>query len=183
MNILVLKSSPHLHGTSNTIVDKFIEGAQEGKNNIEVIDLTKININPCHACDACAMNGKCVQKDDGNNVLAKILNSDCLVLASPVYYFGVSAQLKTMSDRFYAQNSAIIRKHLKVIYIVTAWNDDSVVMKAISEHFNILTDYLKMEEVGRILAKGAGIPSMIKKEYLVQAYNIGKSLEGNGGKR
>lgn len=64
---------------------------------------------------------------------------------------------------FYARYTSIARKHLKVIYIAAVWNDDGVVMSAISKHFDILTNYLKMNEVGKILAKGAGTPFMIKK--------------------
>lgn len=56
-------------------------------------------------------------------------------------------------------------------------NRDEVIMSAISKHFDILTDYLEMNEIGRVLAKGAGTPSMIRKEYLVQAYNLGKNLK------
>lgn len=78
---------------------------------------------------------------------------------------------------FYARYASITRKRLKVIYIAAAWNDDEVVMSAISKRLNILSNYLEMNEVGRILAKGAGTPSMIKKEYLVQVYNLWKYLK------
>lgn len=176
MNILVLKGSPHIRGTSNTIADEFIKGAKAKGHNIEIYDCAHGNINPCLGCDACGMRGKCIQKDDGNEVLDKILKSDCLVFVTPVYYFGVSAQLKKMIDRFYAANGAITRKHLKVIYIAAAWNDDDVVMSAIGKHFDILTGYLEMEEAGRILAKGAGTPAMIKRKYLDAAHKLGESL-------
>ena len=61
------------------------------------------------------MNGDCIQKDDGNKLIKEVLSSECLVIVTPVYYFGVSAQLKMAIDRFYAQNGSIIRKHLKVV--------------------------------------------------------------------
>ena len=54
-------------------------------------------------CDACGMNGNCIQKDKGNEILEKILKSDAIVFASPVYYYNVSSQLKMMIDRFYAR--------------------------------------------------------------------------------
>lgn len=176
MKILVLKGSPHINGTSNTIVEQFIKGAKEKGHEVNIIDVAHSNLHTCLGCDRCRMNGRCVQKDEGNEILNKILASDCLVFVTPVYYFGVSAQLKTLIDRFYAKNGAITRKHLKVIYIAAAWNDDDVVMKALNTHFDILTSYLEMEEVGRVMAKGAGYPSMIKSHYLKEAYELGKNL-------
>lgn len=176
MKILILKGSPHINGTSNTIVEEFIRGAKEKGHEVDTIDVAHSNLHPCLGCDRCGMNGRCIQKDDGNAILDKILISDCLVFATPVYYFGISAQLKTLIDRFYAKNGAITRKHLKVIYIAAAWNDDEVVMKALNTHFDILTSYLEMEEVGRLMAKGAGYPSMIKPHYLKEAYELGKNL-------
>lgn len=177
MKILVLEGSPHKNGTSNTIANEWIRGAKENHHEIEVIDVAHTSIHPCLGCDFCGMNGNCVQKDEGNRILNQILSADCLVFVTPVYYFGMSAQLKTLIDRFYARNGAITRKHLKVFYIAAAWNDDNVVMKALDQHFDILTDYLQFKEIGRIMAKGAGMPSMIKKQYLLQAYEMGKSLK------
>ncbi len=176
MKIIVLKGSPHIFGTTNTIASELIRGAKEKDHEVDVIDIAHSNLHPCLGCNRCGMNGRCVQKDDGNDILDKILASDCLVFVTPVYFFGVSAQLKMLIDRFHAKNRAITRKHLKVIYIAAAWNDDEVVMKALNAHFDILTSYLEMEEVGRVTAKGAGYPSMIKPHYLKEAYELGKNL-------
>lgn len=65
---------------------------------------------------------------------------------------------------------------MKVIYIAAAWNDDEVVMRALNAHFDIPTSYLEMEEVGRVMAKGAGYPGMIDPCYLREVYDLGKSL-------
>lgn len=122
------------------------------------------------------MNGDFIQKDGGNKFIKEVLSSDCLVFVTPVYYFVVSAQLKMAIDRFYARNGLITRKHLKVVYIVAALNDDNVLMETISNYFDTITDYLKFEEVGRVLAKGAGTPMMIKEEFFNQTYNLRKYL-------
>ena len=178
MKILVLKGSPHINGTTATLADRFIMGAKENPNNeIKIIDVAHANLKPCIGCDHCGMNGVCVHKDDGEKILTEILNSDLIVLVTPVYYFGMSAQLKTLIDRFYSKNGRITRKHLKVIYISAAWNDDNVVNKALSAHFDILTSYLEMDEIGRIMAKGAGYKEMIPQKCLEEAYQLGKSLQ------
>ncbi|MDE6318199.1 MAG: flavodoxin family protein, partial [Lachnospiraceae bacterium] len=93
MNILILCGSPHREGTSNTLVKEFIKGAEEAGHRTTVYDCARGNIHPCLGCECCGMNGDCVQKDDGNEVLKKLLAADAVVFATPVYYFGMSAQL------------------------------------------------------------------------------------------
>lgn len=176
MKVLVLEGSPHRRGTTNTLADEFIRGAREKGHEVEVLDVAHSDLHPCLGCDRCGMDGKCIQKDDGNKILQKILESDCLVFVTPVYYFGMSAQLKTLIDRFYAKNGAITRRHLKVASIAAAWNDDETVMKALNAHLDILASYLEMEEVGRVMARGAGNPEMIKSHQLKEAYDLGKNL-------
>ncbi len=176
MKVLVIKGSPHLNETSSTLVNQFIKGTKEKGHQVEEIYLIKTSLHPCLGCDRCALTNSCIQNDDGNEILNKILNCDCLVLTTPVYYFGVSAQLKTLIDRFYSKNSEINHRHLKVIYMAAAYDSSDKVMEAISAHFDILTSYLNMEEVGRILAKGAASPANLKKEYLLEAYELGKNL-------
>ena len=176
MKILILTGSPHKKGTSNTLVSEFKKGAVEAGHQVEIYDCAHGNLHPCLGCDACGMNGKCIQKDEGNQVLAKILESDLIVFATPVYYFGMSAQLKMMIDRFYAQNGNITRKHMKAILLATAWNDDEIVMKEIKTHFEIIFDYLDFQNAGMILAKGAGTVGMMPRKYLEEAYSLGRNL-------
>ena len=176
MNILILCGSPHREGTSNTLVKEFIRGAEEAGHKTTVYDCAHGNIHPCLGCDCCGMNGNCVQKDDGNEVLKKLLAADAVVFATPVYYFGMSAQLKMMIDRFYARNGAITRKRMKAALIATAWNDDEVVMKGIKTHFDIIFDYLSFQNRGMVLAKGAGAVGMMLESYYAEAYQLGKSI-------
>lgn len=176
MNIFVLTGSPHKHGTSNTLADEFIRGARENGHSVEIYDAAKGNIHPCLGCDRCGMSGECIQKDDGNEVLNKLLASDIVVFVTPVYYFGMSAQLKTVIDRFYARNGAITAKRMGAILIATAWNDDPVVMSGIEEHFEIIFDYLSFENKGMLLAKGSGTVSMMPSRYKKEAYMLGKSI-------
>ncbi len=91
MKVLVFKGSPHINGTTNTIRDEFIKGAKEKGLQIEIIDVAHILLHPYLGCNKCGMNGRCIQNDEGNTILDKILNSDCLVFVTPVYYFAMSA--------------------------------------------------------------------------------------------
>ena len=177
MKIIVLKGSPHPNGTSNTLAKYFIKGATESGHTVEEINVAmKDKIHPCLGCDQCGMNGNCIQHDDGNEILSKILNCDAICFVTPVYYFGMSSQLKMMIDRFYARNGAITSKRLKAVLITTAWNKDTTVMKGIANHFDIIFDYLNFEDRGRLYGKGCGTVYMIPEHYYNEAYNLGKNI-------
>ncbi len=177
MKIVVLSGSPHKKGTSNTLVEEFVKGASESGKEVEVIDLAHININPCMGCDACGMNGNCIQKDKGNEILEKILKSDAIVFTSPVYYYNVSSQLKMMIDRFYARTMQITNKNLKAAVIMTAWNsDENWTYGAIDKYFDILFEYMHFKDSGRIYGKGCGTVSMMPKKYYEEAYKLGKEI-------
>lgn len=104
MKILVLTGSPRKNGNSNTLADNFIKGATEAGHEIVRFDAAQKDVHPCIACNSCGMNGPCVFKDDFEFVRKHIADADMVVFATPMYYFGFSAQLKTVIDRFYAIN-------------------------------------------------------------------------------
>ena len=177
MKIVIFTGSPHKNGTSNTLVDEFIKGASEKGHLIKRYDTAFLDIHPCIGCDHCGMNGTCAFNDDMIEILDTILASDLIVFATPIYYFGFSAQIKSAIDRFYSRNGKIQNKHLKSIFIATAWNDDNMVMSGIKKHIDILIDYLNLENVGMILASGYGYLGASKeKQYLEEAYNLGKNI-------
>ncbi len=174
MQITVLAGSPHKNGTSNTLVHEFVRGAKESGKEVEIIDLAHTDIHPCMGCDACGMNGDCVQKDKGNEILNKIISSDAIVFASPVYYYNISAQLKMMIDRFYAKTMQITNKELKACVIMTAWNnDENWTYSAIDKYFDILFEYMHFKDAGRIYGKGCGTIPMMPKKYYENAYKLG----------
>ena len=176
MKIVVLASSPHKKGTSNTLVSEFVRGAKESGKSVEVIDLAHTDIHPCMGCDACGMNGDCIQKDKGNEILNKIIEADAIIFASPVYYYNVSSQLKMMIDRFYAKTMKITNRKLLAGVIMTAWNDDDWTYGAIDKYFDILFDYMHFRDIGRIYGKGCGTVSMMPDKYYKEAYNMGLNI-------
>lgn len=117
-----------------------------------------------------------MQKDDGNALLDRLLRSDAVIFVTPVYYFGMSAQLKTVIGRFYARNGAITAKRMKAALIATAWNDDDTVMKGIEVTFGIIFDYLDFVNVGSVLAKGSGTVGIMPLKYRRQAYEPGRAI-------
>lgn len=100
-----------------------------------------------------------------------------IVFATPIYYFGFSAQIKSAIDRFYSRNGKIQSKHLKSVFIATAWNNDEQVMSGIKKHIDILIDYLNLDNRGMILAKGYGYTgASTENKYKEEAYNLGKRV-------
>ena len=98
-----------------------------------------------------------------------------MVFVTPLYYYGMSAQLKTLIDRFCAFNSSIQRKHMKSALLTVAWNSDDWTFDALEAHYHTLVKYLNLKDQGMVLGKGCGSPSMTKQsKYLKMAYTLGK---------
>ena len=98
-NVLILSSSPRKGGNSETLASAFAKGAQEAGNQVETVYLREKQYGFCKGCLACLKVGHYVIKDDAAEIAAKMHDADVLVFATPVYYYSVSGQLKTMLDR------------------------------------------------------------------------------------
>ena len=97
--VLILSSSPRKGGNSETLAAAFAKGALEAGNQVETVYLREKQYGFCKGCLACQKLGHCVIKDDAVEIAAKMHDADVLVFATPVYYYSVSGQLKTMLDR------------------------------------------------------------------------------------
>ena len=98
-NILILSTSPRKNGNSEMLAREFARGAEEAGHNVELLSLHDKTIGFCKGCLACLKAGHCVIKDDAAEIAAKMHDADVLVFATPVYYYSVSGQFKTMLDR------------------------------------------------------------------------------------
>ena len=177
MKIVVLEGSPNKNGSSDLLAGRFIEGAREAGHTVEVIDAAHSNIRPCTGCIRCGYEGPCVQKDDVEGIRAKILAADMLVFVTPLYYYGMSAQLKTLVDRFCAINSSITRRHMKSALLSAAWNADDWTFEALAAHYRTLVRYLDLDDQGMVLGAGCGTPAMTARSpYPKQAYALGRQL-------
>ncbi len=125
--ILVISSSPRKGGNSDTLCDEFIKGAIEAGHNAEKIFLKDHKIEYCRGCLACTDTGKCVIKDDMGALLDKMLSSDVFVMASPVYFYTMCAQMKTFIDRTIPAYREF--KNRDIYIIITAEDTDIKMMK------------------------------------------------------
>ncbi len=177
MKIVILEGSPNRQGSSNMLAEEFARGAKEAGHEIITISAAHSNISPCTGCVSCGYNGPCVQKDDMEHIRKEILGADMLVFVTPLYYYGMSAQLKILIDRFCAINGSIQRKKMKSALISAAWNSDDWTFEALEAHYRTLVKYLNFQNQGMVLGKGCGTPSMTAGSgYRETAYKLGKSL-------
>lgn len=177
MKIVILEGSPNKHGSSNHLAEQFIRGAEEAGHTVTIIDAAHADIHPCTGCIHCGYEGPCVQKDDMETIRAEILAADMMVFVTPLYYYSMSAQLKTLIDRFCAFNSSIQAKRMKSALLTAAWNADDWTFDALEAHYRTLVRYLNLKDMGAVLGRGCGTPSMTKRSHFAQqAYELGRSL-------
>lgn len=177
MKISILMGSPNRNGSTAILVEEFKKGAEEAGHDVEIIDVCHADIHPCTGCVYCGFEGPCAQKDDVEIIRRKLLSSQMVVFATPLYYYGMSAQLKTVIDRFCAYNSSLNAKHLKSALLTVAWNADDWTFEALSAHYKTLVRYIDFEDMGMVLGYGCGTPSMTKRSrYPRLAYELGKAL-------
>lgn len=181
MNILVFTGSPHKHGTSNKLVQEFIAGAETNGHTVERFDAAFANVKPCKGCYYCRKHdGKCVYDDDMSPLLSdkgKILQADIIVFATPLYYFGMSAQLKTALDRFYSLGRKLRDRKQKAILLATSGDDADWTMKGLVEQFKSVCRWAHWQEGGTILAIGChDMEDMDKTAFPQDAYDLGASL-------
>ena len=176
MKILVLTGSPRKNGNSATLADHFIKGAKEAGHEVVRFDAAFKKVHPCIACNSCGMNGPCVFKDDFEFVRKHIVEADCVVFATPMYYFGISAQLKAVIDRFYAINGSI---HVpkKAVLLMTYANTAASEAVPIQSHYEVLLKYLGWTDAGQIIAPGVWPVGAVKDtKYPEQAYQLGRNI-------
>lgn len=121
--VLILSGSPRKNGNSDTLCAEFARGAQEAGHEVETVRVAAKKIAPCSACYFCKdHDGECVHKDDMAQLLQKMIDADVLVLASPVYFYSISAQLKAVIDRTVARWLEV--KNKEFYYIVTMADEE-----------------------------------------------------------
>ncbi len=177
MKIIVLMGSPNKNGSTSILVENFKKGAEQSGHSVEVIDVCHKDIHPCIGCVKCGYEGPCVQKDDVEIIRQKLLASDMVVFATALYYYGMTAQLKAVVDRFCAYNSSLNRRHLKSALLAVAWNSQSWTFDALQAHYKTLVRYINFQDMGMVLGHGCGSPSMTRNsKYPDDAYELGRSL-------
>lgn len=177
-NVLIVSSS--LRGGSNSEILAFEaeKGAKDAGNNVEFLSLKGKEIKFCIGCLACQKTGKCVQKDDMAEMIAKVQNADVLIFSTPIYYYEMSGQLKTFLDRcnpLYGQDNKF-----KDVYLITSSYDDAKNASDIAA--NGLGGWVACFEQSRLagVLAGGGLnepkDATANEDLLHKAYELGKNV-------
>jgi len=184
-HILVFKGSPREKANSSLLADKAIEGASAARAEVEAFSLHKMNIRPCDACDTCQETGVCVLKDDMQLLYPKLEAADAIVIASPIYWFTISAQTKLFIDRWYAlestQGNALKGKQFGII--LTYGDTDPYSSGAINaiRTFQDMFRYLGASLAGIVYGTANNEGDVLKQpDLLAQAYKLGVKLAAAG---
>ena len=173
--VLIISASPRKGGKSYALCDQFLLGAKEAGHNVEKVFLRDHKINYCLGCGVCNNTHVCVQKDDMKNLLEKMVNADVIVLATPVYFYTMDAQLKTFIDRCVSRYTEISNKEIYFIVAAADTNKDNLA-PAIEGLRGFTRDCLEgSKEKGIIYGTGAWQVGEIKTlPAYKKAYEMGK---------
>ncbi len=149
MNIVLLNGSPRAAGNTAEALKMLAEALPAG-SKIDTVNIASLKIGACKSCFACKQNGgTCVQKDDCGELLDKIIAADALVFASPVYFMGITAQLKAVIDRFFAKVDQLKAKQKKVAVIAIGGTPPPAAQyEAIAGHIQAICAYLGWQYCG-----------------------------------
>jgi multimeric flavodoxin WrbA len=172
--ITVLTGNPRKNCSTDLLVAAFIEGAEESGNEIFRFDTARLNISGCVDCKHCLKNdGVCQQDDDMQQVYQALRQSEVLVLASPVYWFAFSAQIKAAIDRMY---SHIGKPYpIKECALLLAW--DAAAADGAITIYKAMCNYLNWKNLGIVLEANVKEKSdWAVKDIFVRAHELGKSI-------
>lgn len=178
--VVILNGSPRKNGNTSALVKSFIKGAESAGNSVKEFFLSDMDIHGCRGCFGghSSKDCPCVQKDDMVKIYPEVKTADVIILATPLYYWNMSGQLRTAVDRLFALEEGdgnLLRGHNKASALLMAaegYGFDDVVL-----YYDHLMEHLKWNNLGHVLAGGNGdIGDIEGKPELEQACELGKSI-------
>ena len=176
--VLVISSSLRLRSNSQSLADEFARGALEAGNEVEKISLREKNIRFCKGCLACQKTQRCVIDDDAPAIVAKMHGADVIVFATPIYYYEMCGQLKTLLDRANPLYPSDYR--FRDIYMLTSAAEDEqyVPERAVAGLTGWIDCFEKARLAGTVFAGGVGGPGETGGHpALKRAYDMGRSVQ------
>lgn len=176
-NVLVISSTLRKNGNSEVLAKEFVKGAQEAGNNVEFVTLQDKDIKFCKGCLACQKLGSCVIKDDSIDIVKKMEKADVIAFASPIYYYEMAGQLKTLLDRANALYTSDY-KFREIYFLATAADSDSHAADIATNGIQgWIACFAKAQLKGTVLGAGAEAVGDIQNNSALQkAYEMGKGV-------
>lgn len=177
-NIVILVGSMRKDGNTDLLAQAFAEGARKN-NTVEIISVADYKVNPCIGCNSCFTRegNKCFQNDDMDEIYEKLKIADIVVVASPVYFYGISAELKSVIDRLHTpmRNRFSIKK-LALLLVGAAELPE--LFDAIKLQYQLILNFFHLEDAGMVLVRGVKDKGDIKGNVaLKEACDLGLSIK------
>lgn len=179
--IVVLNGSPRKNGNTAELIKAFAEGAASAGNEVTVFHLDSMNIHGCKGCFGgnSSRECPCVQKDDMTKIYPAVRESDVVVLATPLYYWNMSGQLRTAMDRLFALEEGdgnLLRGHDRASALLMAAEGNG--FEEVLLYYDHLMGYLHWKNLGHVLAGGnMNVGDVKGKAEVQQAFDLGKSIQ------
>lgn len=188
--ILVVQGGGRPKGNTARLIDSFVKGAAEAGHSVEVVSLIKNEVKGCIGCNACRYGKPCIQKDAFNEMVPKIKGADCIVFASPLYFWTLSSRIKAFIERFYClaqeDDAPPFGRYEKypvkdcALLMTSADNFFWTFQQAESYYKFALVNYIGFHDKGMVLAGGCGDTNgkaqIGETRHLQEAYEFGKNL-------
>lgn len=176
-SVLVISSSLRRGSNSEALAKEFARGTSDAGNKVELISLRDKAISFCRGCLACQKTQKCVIADDARSIVAKMHDADVIAFATPIYYYEMSGQLKTLLDRANPLYPSDYR--FRDIYMLTsaAEDEESTPERAVMGLTGWIDCFEKARLAGTVFAGGVNEPDEIKgHQSLAEAYAVGNKI-------
>ena len=175
--IVVLVGSMRKGGNTDLLAQAFTEGASKN-NDVELVSVADYKVNPCIGCNSCftRKDNSCFQNDDMSVIYEKLRTADIVVIASPVYFYGISAQLKAIVDRLHTpmRNEFHVKK-LALLLVGAASLPN--LFDSIKLQYQLVLDFFQLENIGMVLVRGVKEKGDIEgNEALNKAFELGLSI-------
>ena len=179
MKILLISGSPHKAGTTSVLIKAFSKGAESAGHEVYHFNAGEKEVHPCIACEKChSAVSACVFRDAFDEIRDMLIEADAVVFASPIYYYGLTAQLKAVIDRFYGIDEQL-RTGKKTALLLACGDNTMESAECAASPFYGMVDYLGWEIADVIAAKGCyTAEDVVNTEYPEQAYELGRTMLG-----
>ena len=175
--IVVLVGSARKGGNTEMLAGAFADGAGQ-RHDVELVSVADYRIHPCLGCNSCFSDEghRCAQQDDMAIIYSKLADTDTLVIASPVYFYGISAQLKAMVDRLHTPMRNDFRiKRLGLILVGAAKIPD--LFDPILLQYRMILRFFSLEDIGTVLVSGVRDKGdVLRGDGLKRAFDLGSAL-------
>ena len=177
-NVLIISTSLRGGSNSELLAKECAKGAEEAGNRVELLSLKGKKIQYCIGCLSCIKTGKCVQKDDAPEILEKLRRADVLVFATPIYYYEMSGQMKTLLDRMNPLSSSDYAFREDYMIATAADGGDATFEKAYNGLQGWVDCFPKAKLCGLVAGEEIGAPkdAVNHPDVMEKAYELGRAL-------